>query len=248
MTILMNDSVGLGRPSEPADSRLLLRWTGIAGVSAIVMLAAFLAVSTHLGSDPLSASGQSLNRSLSAQRGAGLATTVLLVSALSYIPLIGFFAGLRRVLELLDLTGMAAAVVGIAAPLFLAGAVASDGFNLALAVAQHAVGAHPSAASVQLFAAGWRVCLVEAQTALACVCVAGAVGVLRASRADAIIAVPRWVGYWGLVAAVAVLPLIAAPGTTPVFVASNLARFGWVLTFSVVLLRSGRGHRKGALA
>lgn len=233
------------RRTEPV--RACLTFTGITGLLSIVGLAAFLAANTQTGADPLSASRSALTHSLAARNGADVASIVLAVSALSYIPLILFFGGLRRLLEQWQPSGLAASIVGIAAPLFLAGAVASDGFGLAVAVAQHSVSSFTAdATAARVLAAGWRVSLVEAQVALATLCATAGAVFLRAPASAAMMRMPRWVGIWGLVSAAAVIPLVADPGAMPVFVGSNIVRFGWILVMSVTSLSLARRLSNGA--
>lgn len=234
------------------DERLLrthLIWTGVSGLASLGMLGAFLAASSHLGADPLASSAPRLAASLAARTGASTASETLAVSALSYVPLVVFFASLHAMLRRTEESGIAAAVVAIAAPLFLAGAMAGDGFSLAVVVAQHSVGSlRPSVGVARVLGAGWRVCLTEAHVALAVVC--GIVGAtfLRAPGPGAIMRMPRWVGLWGVLGAAAVVPLVVDPGAMPVFVASNLLRFGWILVLSVSSLVLARrlGRRVAA--
>lgn len=230
-----------------ADVRLLT-FTGVSAVVSILGLAGFLALSSRTGADPLSSSLAQLDHALAARSGAGIAGPTLAVSALSYLPLIAFLAGVRTLLARIDASGIAASVVGIAAPMFLAGVVASDGFNLALAIAQHSVATfHGDPGVARMFAAGWRISLVEAQIGLATVCGATGIACLRAHPRATRIRMPRWVGVWGLLGAAAVVPMVTDPSALPVFVGSNLMRFSWILVMGVSSLLLARRLRRGAV-
>jgi hypothetical protein len=223
-----------------------LRLVGAAGVAAVIGFAAYVAVGGIAGGvDPLTASRQALAHSLAQRSGSGLALVVLAVSALSYVPMVVFLAGMQQAAARLDDSGLARSIVGVASGLFLAGAIASDGFNLAVSVAQHAVPSfQPAPSLATAMSAGWLVCLVEAQVALGIVSATVGIAVL-ARRRKASTVPPSWIGWWGVFGAVALIPLLCAPNVLPVFVASNLVRLSWILAVGVFLLRRHRATGAG---
>jgi hypothetical protein len=213
------------------------RVTAAAGIAALILLAVFIQISAN----PDATDRVAFQNWLADGLGSSHAVAALAVGALSYVPFIAFFAGLRRLVWRWDPSGLTAGVVGIGAAMFLAGNIAADAGTMAIPLARHAAAWFaPGASEAVLFDRLWLVTLTESQTALATVVGAAAAAGWLARRRGDVAAPPRFLIWWGLLALPAMIPVLLMPGTAAVFIPSNMFRLLWIAALSAWLLIDGR--------
>lgn len=239
----MNLHVSETRPTvaRPSGRDAVAVATGVAGILAIVVLFAWIATGGSSPDVTSTTAAAKLTGWLAARSAGHGAVGHLALGALSYVPLIVFLAGLRRYVERLEPTGLAAAVVGVGGAMFLAGAVVSDGASMALGLSQSmapAFGGSPDMAIV--LDRMWLIALTEANVALGVLIGAAGIASLMARRTGYRSALPGWLSWWAVAAAGAVVPLALGATNFALFVATNQIRLLWILAASVVLLKQGR--------
>ncbi|WP_204017264.1 hypothetical protein [Sphaerimonospora thailandensis] len=208
--------------------------TGIAGLVGVVVLGYFITFATLPDVTASDAPG-AITAWLADPATASTALTALAVGALSYVLLLVFLGGIRRLVGMWDPDGIWPSVTGLALVLFLAGALVSDAFAWAVPLTRRTAPAMTVPPElVALLDRGWLVALVEAQLALGVAIGAATMAGLAARRRG--VQVPRIVLGLGAVAAFAVVPLILMPDTSAVFLATNQLRLLWIVAVSIWLV------------
>jgi hypothetical protein len=170
----------------------------------------------------------------------------LSASAISYLPMIVFLGGLCRVVAEWARSPLWKAAAGVAAALFLAGAIGGDAMAISVPLVVGSNTDIPVSADVVAFAdRAWLISLVEAHVALATLAAVTAIAGWSARRHGA--EVPIVVLLLGALGAVAVIPLVLFPTTFAVFLVSNQLRLLWLVVTAVWLIL-GRGRLTTDLA
>lgn len=208
--------------------------TGIAGFVAVAVLGVFIAFTSTPDVTTIDAVAR-IDAWLATSGTAANALPALSIGAPSYLLFLVFFGGIRRLVIAWDPAGLSASVTGLAAGLFLAGAVVSDALSWAVPLTRlTAPDLRIPAELVAVLDRGWLIALIEAQIALG-VAIAGAtVAGIIARRAGR--RVPLLLIVLGIIAAAAVIPLILFPTVQIVFLASNQVRLLWIITISIWLI------------
>lgn len=230
----------LTTPSVTRGGRLT---TGIAGLGAVAILGVFIAFSSTPDVTTPDAAAR-IDEWLAASGTASAALPALAIGVPSYVLFLIFFGGIRRVVETWSPAGIWASVTGLAAGLFLAGAVVSDALYWAVPLTRlTAPELSIPPGLVAVLDRGWLIALTEAQVALSVAIAAATVAGITARRAST--RVPLLLIVLGIIAAAAVVPLILFPTVQIVFLASNQVRLLWIVAVSIWLLVPQR-HPSGA--
>lgn len=214
---------------------------GIAGITAIVLLGAFVPLSSSPDVTTTHAA-PAIIAWLQHPPSTMHVHLALALSALTYPLLIIFAAGVHKLVREWDSESLWPTVTLIGFALFFGGALASDAFEWAVPLALDTThGLTPSAPLVAVLDRGWLIALTEAQVALSIVIIAFTVSAMRARRRGA--RVPRVVIAFGVIAAAAAIPLVVDFTALPVFLVSNQLRLVWIVSMAIWLLlrRSASG-------
>ncbi|MEO8528492.1 MAG: hypothetical protein ABI435_05390 [Pseudolysinimonas sp.] len=163
------------------------------------------------------------------------------LSNLIFVFGIGFFAGLRRVVNDSDLSDWARGVVMIGSALFLAGGLLSETLSTGIAVVLRSTpDYHLDSNSVLLLQGLWSTALAQGQVALGVVIVTISAVSLRGSD------LPRWLAWFGVVAGTVTILRPVLVTNIPLFIAAFQPTFLWIAAVSIVVLRHGRPSAAGA--
>lgn len=214
---------------------------GTAGLIAIALTAVTIALSTLPDVTAPGATAAVARWLGDPSTGAG-ARVAIAASALSYVPMIVFLAGICRAVAEWGPAEPWKTVATIAAPLFLAGAVTSDAMAWCIPlVVDSAPGITVPIGLVAVADRAWLIALVEAHVALATLALAATIAGMAARGRGA--RVPIVVLVLGAVGALAVIPLVLFPTSAVVFLFTNQLRLAWLIVFAIWLIA-----RRGELA
>ena len=215
--------------------RRLTGWCGIGMMAAILVNGPLSVAVQRVPSYWDAGAGEKFSAYL---RGGSNVDQMVVFFALSNLILvfaIGFFAGLRGLLNESDLSDWVRGVVSIGSALFLAGGLVSETLSTGIAVVLRSTPDYHLDINTALLLQGlWSTALAQGQVAFGVVIVALSTAWLRDGGT------PRWLAWFGLaVGAVAIL----RPGVVthvPLFIASFQPAFLWIAAVSLVLLHRSR--------
>jgi hypothetical protein len=213
-----------------ADHRI----AGIAGLAGVVLLGGFISLMSTPDVTADNATS-AINTWLHGPSATAHLHVALALGALSYVFLLVFAGAVHRIARTWDPAGSWSSVALAGFALFLAGAIASDAFELAIPLSLDSThGLTPDASLVAVFDRGWLIALTEGQVAFAVAIGAVTVAAIRARQRGE--HAPLALIVLGIVAVAAVIPMLAGY-TVPVFIASNLLRLLWIIATSIWMIR-----------
>jgi hypothetical protein len=162
-------------------------------------------------------------------------------SNLIFVFAIGFLAGLRHVPHRSSLSGWGRGVVAIGSALFLAGGLLSETLSTGIAVVLRTTpDYHLDVNSALLLQGLWSTALAQAQVALAVVILTVSALALAAGG------LPRWLAWFGIIAAVVTILRPTLITHIPLFIAAFQPTVLWIAAVSLTLLRKNGRHPTAA--
>jgi hypothetical protein len=226
----------LGSGCSPERTRRLL--TGWCGVGLVASILVNGPLSNAIGRVPTYWSADAPARFTEYLHDGGRVNMAIVFFALSnliFVFGIGFFAGIRSLAAEIDRTGWVANVVGIAASLFLAGGLLSETLSTGIVVVLRSTPAyHLDINTVLLLQGLWATALAQGQVALGLIIGAVSAAALRSS------VLPRWLCWYGLVAAVTTILRVGLVTHTVLWIALLQPGFLWIVAIAFVSLRQAR--------
>jgi hypothetical protein len=221
----------------PNDARLqrVTGWCGVGMMAAIVVNGPLSVAVQRVPSYWTPGAGERLAAYLREGSNVDQMVMFFALSNLIFVFAIGFFAGLRRLVNESDLSDWVRGVVSIGSALFLAGGLLSETLSTGIAVVLRSTPDYQIDINTALLLQGlWSTALAQGQVALGVVIVALSAAWLRDGG------LPRWLAWFGLVVGAVAILRPAVITHIPLFIASFQPTFLWIAAISLVLLHSSR--------
>jgi hypothetical protein len=221
----------------PNDAKLrrVTGWCGVGMMAAIIVNGPLSVAVQRVPSYWNPGAGEKLATYLRDGSNVDQMVVFFALSNLIFVFAIGFFAGLRRLVNQSDLSDWVRGVVSIGSALFLAGGLLSETLSTGIAVVLRSTpDYHLDIDSALLLQGLWSTALAQGQVALGVVIVALSTAWLRDGG------LPRWLAWFGLVVGAVAILRPAVITHIPLFIATFQPTFLWIAAISLVLLHSSR--------
>jgi hypothetical protein len=230
-------SVDQQRRPLDGTARRLTGWCGIGMVAVILVNGPLSLVLQRVPSYWNAGAGDELATHLQDDGNVDQMVVFFALSTLIFVFAIGFFAGLRRVINQSGLSDWVNGVVSIGSALFLAGGLLSETLSTGIAVVLRSTPDYQlDGNSVLLLQGLWSTAIAQGQVALGVVIIVVSAVSLRGGG------LPRWLAWFGVIAGIVNILRPAFITEVPLFIASFQPTFLWIAAVSVVLLLQGRGR------
>jgi hypothetical protein len=214
---------------------------GASGLTAIALIAVVITMSTSPDATGADATAR-IQTWLTDPGASSGATLAIALSALSYAPMLVFFAGIRSAVTSWGGSSIVPNIVAIGSALFLAGAIVGDTLIWAVPLAlATSPGVEVPPAVLVVLDRGWLIALVEAHIALAAVAAGTAMAGIRARRRGSPVSLVVLI--LSVIAALSAVPLLVAPTTQAVLLVTNQTRLLWLIVMAIWMIVRGISQR-----
>jgi hypothetical protein len=218
-------------------ARRLTGWCGIGMVAAILVNGPLSQALQRVPSFWNAGAGDDLAAYLQDSGNVDQMLVFFALANLIFVFAIGFFAGLRRIVNQSALSDWVNGVVSIGSAVFLAGGLLSETLSTGIAVVLRSTpDYHLDVNSALLLQGLWSTAIAQGQVALGVVIITVSAVSLHAGG------LPRWLAWLGVIAGIATILRPAIITDVPLFIASFQPTFLWIGAVSVVLLIQRKRH------